>query len=42
MTPTMDTRHWIERAEAALLRKSLRMAELYMRRGLEEHHGKPV
>lgn len=35
MTPRMDTRHWIERAEAALRRGSERMAELYMKRGLE-------
>ena len=40
MTP-MDTKHWIEQAEAALWRaargtSSLRMAELYMRRALTD------
>ena len=32
----MDTKHWIEQAEAALRRGSLRMAELYMRRALTD------
>lgn len=35
MTP-MDTKHWIEQAEASLRRGSIRMAELYMRRALQE------
>ena len=36
MSPRMSTRYWIERAEAALRRGSLRMAELYMRRALTD------
>lgn len=39
MMPAMDTRHWIERAEAALRRGSQRMAELYMNRAMGDGRG---
>lgn len=44
---TMSTTHWIQQAEAALWRaargiSSIRMAELYMKRGLDDGRSERV